>query len=204
MGAFVESAMLLLLLLNPFLLTIYLIELVRSLDTNSFARVLLRAGTIATVVFAVFALAGDVVFSRLLQARFASFQVFGGLLFLVVGLRFALTGRAAIEALRGEPERLAGAIAMPFMIGPGTVGASVIVGGRMNPVAAVCAVIAAVGVTVVVVVALKVLHDRFHAGRERLVQRYVEVVGRASALVVGTFAVEMIMRGLAGWIPVIR
>jgi small neutral amino acid transporter SnatA (MarC family) len=204
MGTFVESATLLLLLLNPFLLTIYLLDLVQSLDTSSFARVLLRAGLIATVVFALFALAGDAVFSRLLQARFASFQVFGGLLFLVVGLRFALTGRAAIEALRGEPEQLAGAVAMPFMIGPGTVGASVIVGGRMNPLAAVVAVVSAVALTVVVVVALKILHDRFHAGRERLVQRYVEVVGRASALVVGTFAVEMIMRGLAGWIPSIR
>lgn len=204
MGTFVESAALLLLLLNPFLLTIYLLELVRSLDTSSFARVLLRAGLIAAAVFALFALAGDAVFSRLLHARFASFQVFGGLLFLLVGLRFALTGSAAIEALRGEPERLAGAVAMPFMIGPGTVGASVIVGGRMNPVAAVSAVVSAVALTVLVVVALKILHDRFHAGRERLVQRYVEVVGRASALVVGTFAVEMIMRGLAGWIPTIR
>jgi small neutral amino acid transporter SnatA (MarC family) len=204
MSTFVESATLLLLLLNPFLLTIYLLELVRSLDTSSFARVLLRAGFIAAAVFALFALAGDAVFSRLLQARFASFQVFGGLLFLLVGLRFALTGSAAIEALRGEPERLAGAVAMPFMIGPGTVGASVIVGGRMNPVAAVSAVVAAVAVTVVLVVTLKILHDRFHAGRERLVQRYVEIVGRASALVVGTFAVEMIMRGLAGWIPAIR
>lgn len=93
---------------------------------------------------------------------------------------------------------------MPFMIGPGTVGASVMVGGRMNPVAAVSAVVSAVALTVVVLVALKILHDRFHAGRERLVQRYVEVVGRASALVVGTFAVEMIMRGLSGWIPTIR
>jgi small neutral amino acid transporter SnatA (MarC family) len=204
MDTFVESAALLLLLLNPFLLTIYLLDLVQSLDTSSFARVLLRAGLIATAVFALFAIAGDAVFSRLFQARFASFQVFGGLLFLVVGLRFALTGRAAIEALRGEPEQVAGAVAMPFMIGPGTVGASVIVGGRMNPVAAVFAVVSAVALTVVVVVSLKILHDRFHAGRERLVQRYVEVVGRASALVVGTFAVEMIMRGLAGWIPSIR
>lgn len=203
-GAFVESVLLLLVLLNPFLLAVYLVELFRSLDFGAFVRVLVRAAIIASSIFAIFALAGDAVFSRLLQARFASFQVFGGIIFLLVGIRFVLTGTATIEGLRGKPEHVAGAIAMPFMVGPGTVGASVMAGGRLAPLAAVCAVAIAVVLTMLTLVGLKIAFDRMRGRSDALVQRYVEVVGRVSALVVGTFAVEMIMRGLGGWIPTIR
>lgn len=34
--------------------------------------------------------------------------------------------------LRGKAEHLAGSVAMPFMIGPGTVNASVIIGTKHN------------------------------------------------------------------------
>jgi small neutral amino acid transporter SnatA (MarC family) len=34
------------------------------------------------------------------------------------------------------------------------------------------------------------------------VQRYVEVAGRVMALVVGTFAIEMIMQGVQAWLHV--
>jgi len=204
MGRFAESATFVFVLLNPFLLTVYLIDLVRDLDRRTLARVLLRAGAIAGGVFVAFALAGDAVFSRVLHVRFASFQVFGGLVFLVIGVRFAITGSPAVDVLRGSPEYLAGAIAMPFMIGPGTVGASIVAGGLNPPLLAVAAVLSAVAATVLCVLALKGVHDRLLKRRERLVQRYIEIVGRISALVVGTFAIETIMRGLAGWFPAMR
>jgi len=204
MASFVESSVLVFVLLNPFLLTVYLVDLIRDLDRKTFTRVLLRAGSISGATFVVFALAGDAVFSHVLQARFASFQVFGGVVFLVIGVRFALSGSTAVEVLRGSPQHLAGAIAMPFMIGPGTVGASIVAGGSNPPAAAVGAVLCAVVTTLLCVLAFKALHDRFLNGRERLVQRYVEITGRISALVIGTFAVETIMRGLAGWLPAVK
>jgi small neutral amino acid transporter SnatA (MarC family) len=37
---------------------------------------------------------------------------------------------------------------------------------------------------------------------EQIIQRYIEVTGRIMALVVGTFAIEMIMRGVFSWIAV--
>ena len=50
-------------------------------------------------------------------------------------------------------------------------------------------VLSAVVATVVCVLGFKVIHDQFLNGRERLVRRYVEIIGRISALVIGTFAV---------------
>ena len=75
--AFIESAVLLFVLLNPFLLCIYLLDLIQELNVRRFGRVLMRASVISGVVFVAFAWAGDAIFSRVLQVRFCAFQIFG-------------------------------------------------------------------------------------------------------------------------------
>ncbi|UCF88361.1 MAG: MarC family protein [bacterium] len=200
MGDFLNSIALLLILLNPFLLIIYLIELVQDLNLKTFSSVLVRGGFIASGIHITFALLGDAAFSRYLRAEFASFQIFGGIVFLVVGINFMLKGNMAIEALRGPPEHIAGSIAMPILVGPATVSASVLMGKRLSPPMAVLGVLVAVMGTVMVVVILKVIHDRIKPTNEALVQRYIEIAGRVTALIVGIFAVEMIMQGTTTWV----
>jgi multiple antibiotic resistance protein len=195
----IRSSALLLVLLNPFLLIIYLIDLVQKLDRAQFARVLVRAGIIATAVFWLFAILGDAVFSDVMQAEFASFQIFGGVVFLLIGLQFVFRGPAAIELLRGESEHIAGAIAMPILIGPGTISASVIIGKQHDAIPACGAVLAAVMISIVLMIGLKALHDFVRPKREPLIQRYIEIAGRITALFVGTISVEMIMQGIISW-----
>jgi small neutral amino acid transporter SnatA (MarC family) len=203
MSEFIQAYMLLFILLNPFLMVVYLLDVFEKLPPETFRRVLLRAGAISFLVFSLFALLGDFLFRDVLQAQFASFQVFGGIIFLLIGLQFLFQGNSAIAALRGESQHIAGAIAMPIMIGPGTIGASILIGKRLSQFNAVLAVGAAVLTSVLVIILLKYLHDYVRERNEKLVDRYIEIVGRAMALVVGTFAVEMIMRGLQGWMQVI-
>jgi len=199
MTDFIKSAALLLVLLNPFLVIIYLVDVVEKLGRKEFVQVMIRAGLISSGVFGCFAILGDVIFSSIVQAEFASFQIFGGLIFLIIGVQFVFRGPAAIEMLRGRSEHLAGAIAMPVLIGPGTISASVIIGKKLDPLIACAAVLAAVTTFVVVIVALKALHDVVRPRFEPLVQRYVEIVGRVTALYVGTVSVDMIMQGVRTW-----
>ncbi|MDZ7722812.1 MAG: MarC family protein [candidate division KSB1 bacterium] len=117
----IDSVVLLFLLLNPFLIVIYIIELVQDSTTGEFWKIISRAGIISFLVFSVFSILGNRIFIELLQARFASFQVFGGIVFLIIGLRFVFNGPKAILTLRGEPEQVAGSLTMPIMIGPGSV-----------------------------------------------------------------------------------
>lgn len=197
--AFVEAAGLLLLLLNPFLLVVYLAGILEKFSLRQYVSVLARAGLISTCVFALFALLGHVMFERLLRAQFASFQIFGGVIFLLIGVRFVFQGEVAIEALRGETAHVAGAIAMPILIGPGTISASVVAGKLLPPLMAVLAIAWAVLVCIATMIVLKVIHDWVRPRNEGFVKRYIEVVGRISALVVGTYAIEMIMTGLMHW-----
>ena len=195
----IQSSALLLVLLNPFLLIVYLIDVVQKLDGRGFTRVLIRAGLIAMAVFWFFAALGDAVFSNVMHAEFASFQIFGGVVFLLIGLQFVFLGPTALEILRGESEHLAGAIAMPILIGPGTISASIIIGKRHDIMPACRAVLVAVLVSTVIMIGLKALHDYVRPKHELLIQRYIEIVGRITALFVGTVSVEMIMQGVRTW-----
>ncbi|MGA7826207.1 MAG: MarC family protein [Geobacteraceae bacterium] len=204
MSKFLGASTLLFMLLNPFLLVVYLIDVFDKLPTATFRKVVLRAGLISISVFSAFAILGDVLFKDVLQAEFASFQVFGGIVFLLIGIRFVFQGNSAIEGLRGESRHMAGAIAMPIMIGPGTIGASILVGKRLNHLEAVLSILLAVSASVAIMIALKHLHDYVKSRNEELIQRYIDIAGRVTALVVGTFAIEMIMRGVEAWITTIK
>lgn len=204
MDPFIKSFLLLFMLLNPFLLIVYLVDLVQELDLRTFFRILNRAAWISCSVFVTFALVGELIFETLLQAHFASFQIFGGVIFLMIGLQFVFKGPDAIRSMRGKPEHIAGAIAMPIMIGPGTVSASILAGQELSPLWAISTILLAVGLTVVIMLALKRIHDIVRTRNEPLIERYVEVAGRIVALVVGTYSIEMIMQGVAVWAKVLN
>lgn len=199
MTDFLKSTALLLVLLNPFLVIVYLVDIVDKLEMKQFTQVMIRAALISSAVFCCFAILGDAVFSNFVQAEFASFQIFGGIIFLLIGLQFVFKGPAAIEMLNGKSEHLAGAIAMPVLIGPGTISASVIIGKRLDPLIACASVLAAVIIAIVLMLGLKALHDVVRQHRASLIERYIEIAGRITALFVGTVSVEMIMQGVRTW-----
>lgn len=197
--AFIKSTTLLIVLLNPFLMSIYLLDLIESLDSKTFISTLVRGVVIATVVFAMFAIGGDAIFSDLFQVRFASFLIFGGIVFVVIGLRFIQAGPQALSELRGDPEHIAGSIAMPFMIGPGTVSASVLAGARLPAGWAVASIGVSMLVMVVGLLIIKWLYGVVKDRNAGLVSRYVDIIGRASALFIGTIAVDMMLTGFEIW-----
>lgn len=49
-------------------------------------------------------------------------------------------------------------------------------------------------------IGLKVLHDLVRPKREPLIEKYIEITGRITALFVGTISVEMIMQGVRTWV----
>lgn len=194
-----RSISLLLVLLNPFLVIIYLVDVIEKLDKERFYKVLIRAGGISSVTFCLFSILGDVIFKSVVHAEFASFQIFGGIIFLIIALQFVFKGPRAIEILRGESEHIAGAIAMPIFIGPGTISVSVIIGKRHESLVACGVIIVSVSISILTMLILKYLHDYVRKHNEALIERYIEIAGRITALIVGTISVEMIFNGIKVW-----
>jgi multiple antibiotic resistance protein len=198
MDSFTRSFLLLFVLLNPFIMSVYVLDLVKALPFRAFASQLGKAGAISFAVFVVFAWAGETVFEDVLQVRFFAFLIFGGITFVIIGIR--MVGQAAPRPLLSRDHEAAASIAMPYIVGPGTISASVLTGARLQFVGAVVAIALALGLAVVAILAFKRAHDVVRARSEPLVQRYTEVAGRVTGLFTGSFGVDMVLRGVEGWL----
>lgn len=197
MDPFSKSIILLYVLLNPFLLTVYLLDLIRNLSLQRFSTVIFRAALISATVFFLFSMIGEGFFNNVLQARFASFLIFGGVVFFIISVLFIFMGPQAINTLRaGNPQHIEGSIAMPFMIGPGTINASVYAGSHLSNLQALVAIFFAMALVAVSLIVLKFVFDHLHKRYAPLVERYVDVVGRLMSLIIGTISVEMIVQGV--------
>jgi multiple antibiotic resistance protein len=183
-------------LLNPFLMSIYMIGLIRHTETKVFNKGLMQGALIAYLVFLLFAWGGEAIFSQYLNVRFESFQIFGGLIFLVIGYRYVFQGADTIGEMRGAPEHLAGTVAMPFMIGPGTISAAVVTGMSMSIAEAALVIAFTLFLTCSVLIVMKFSHDHLRYSHSKYIDRYFDIVGRLSALLIGTIAVDMIVTGV--------
>ncbi|QXA08199.1 MarC family protein [Acinetobacter pittii] len=193
---FISTFILFFSLLNPFLMSIYMIGLIRHTETKVFNKALIQGGLIAYVVFLLFAWGGEAIFNRYLNVRFESFLIFGGLIFLVIGYRYVFQGADTIGEMRGAPEHLAGTVAMPFMIGPGTISAAVVTGMSMSIVEAAIVIAVVLFLTCSVLIAMKFSHDHLRYKHAKYIDRYFDIVGRLAALLIGTIAVDMIVNGV--------
>lgn len=192
-----KASTILFVLLNPFLISIYLISLIRQLSLRDFTKVMIRAHVISGVVFVIFAITGEDIFEHVFNVRFGAFLIFGGIIFLWIGIQSIFSGQVVLIETRGDPEYLAGSIAMPFMIAPGTLSASVLIGSSLPPKSAAVAILIAIICSLVSIVLFKLIHDPLKKMNERLLNRYVEVTGRVVALFTGTYAIEMIFKGVS-------
>jgi len=104
-------------ILNRFLLSLHVIDLIKELEREVILRALVRGTCLSGLVFAIFAVSGNAVFSRLLQVHFASFQILGGLVFLLAGQRLVFRGTCTIRSRCGRFEHLAGSIAVLVQMG---------------------------------------------------------------------------------------
>jgi len=200
MELFFKSALLLFVLLNPFLMSVYLVELIKGMSFKGFSNQLIRAGVISYVVFLIFAWGGEAVFEDVLQVRFLSFMIFGGITFLVIGIRMIMGTGAPVESLRPGNGEVSGAIAMPFIVGPGTITASVIAGSRLEFGVSAAAIALGLGVAIAAILAVKRIYDIVQNSRETYVSRYMDIAGRVTALFAGTFAIELILKGIDRWL----
>ena len=204
LAQFNRAFLLLLVLLNPFILSVYLLDLIRGLELKVFSGLLLRAFLISLSVFLLFAWFGEKIFDDVLQVRFLAFLIFGGITFLIIGIRLTLGVGAPIQSINLHSQEVAGAIAMPFIVGPGTISASVLAGSRLGAAGGSLAITMAMAIALISLILLKVLYDWVQTRHERYVRKYVEVAGRITALFTGSFAIDMILKGIERWLALIK
>lgn len=183
-------------ILNPFALCLYLTGIMEDLERRQFAVVLAQASSISFAVFAVFATGGDLLLVNVLGVNPSALRVFGGALFFVVGYNYATKGYKAAEQLRGELHELPSTIALPYMIGAGTITQSILVGKRHPWHTSVLLLLVGVVLSYLVVIAFRELGDRMSRTRGQVFARYVNILARVNGLLIGAISTDMIFQGI--------
>ena len=196
MEAFFGSLVSFLAILNPFALCLYLEEVMAKFERKGFIRVLASACAFSLAVFLLCAYGGEPFLRRVLRVKPEAMRVFGGLIFLIVGYNYAVKGYRTAELLRGSLEEVPAAIAMPLMIGAGTITQAILIGKALPMWEWMLVLLVGVAVAFAIVVVFKILRDHVRARKEALFDRYVAVLARVNGLVIGAISVNMIVTGL--------
>lgn len=183
-------------ILNPFALCLYLVGTMEDLSMRAFLRVLAGACLISLSAFILCAVAGETILYHVLGVRIDAMRAFGGVIFFIVAYRYVMQGYRATEILRGSLEELPSAIALPYMIGAGTITQSILLGKQHNPIQSSIVLTAGMVLCFVAVVCFKLLRDRMRGARERIFDRYVNTLARINGLLIGAISTEMIVTGI--------
>lgn len=198
MESFIHSLVPFLAILNPFALCLYLAGVMEDLRRGEFIRVLAGACITSLLVFWVFSMVGQKVLTNWLGVHPEALRIFGGVIFFVVAYSYVTKGYRAAAMLRGSLDDLPAAIALPFMIGAGTITQSIVVGKTHGPMMALLIITAAVSACFAIVLAFKLIHDRTRGARERIFERYVNILARVNGLLIGAISTDMVVTGLKG------
>src|SRR5680860_1352690 len=124
-----------LVLMNPIALFLYILPLKKEVGLRKFINIVARATIISYLVYTAFAISGEQFF-YLLQIDFEAFRIFGGLVLTALALIFILQGKKSLITTTGEVNRIAAEIALPFMVGAGTITISIIIGRQQGSLGA--------------------------------------------------------------------
>lgn len=192
----IQSVITFLLILNPFALCLYLRGVVEDLDRAHFAAVLGRASLISFLVFTLFVWTGEPFLVGTLGVRPEAMRVFGGIIFFNVAYIYVTKGYKALDLLRGNIDELPSEIAMPFMIGGGTITQAIILGKQHDNWIGTALLAGSMVICALFVFLFKLLHDHLKGADERLLRRYMNLLSRANGLLIGALSIDMIVQGV--------
>jgi len=182
-------------ILNPFALCLYLAGVMEDLETREFVRVLAWSSIIALIVFWIFAFSGETLLIKILRVRPAALRIFGGVIFFVIGYNYATRGYRATEMLRGSLEQLPSEIALPYMIGAGTITQSIIIGKNNTLYESTIVIFLSILISFFVVISFKFIRDKLSSKKEGVFDRYVNILSRINGLIIGAISTDMVVSG---------
>lgn len=184
-----------LVLLNPFALFVYLIPLKKERGMREFANIMLRASLISYVIYLLFALFGQNIF-RLLNIDFEAFRIFGGIVLVSLALSFILQGKKSMIATRGELSRIAAEIALPFIVGVGTITLSILIGEALSAIKATITIAAVMVVNFIMIYLLALARHLLKEDLKIVLDKNAEILLRINGFIVGAYGVNLIVEGL--------
>ncbi|MDX5423076.1 MAG: MarC family protein [Hymenobacteraceae bacterium] len=193
-----------LVMLNPFALFLYLKPVMKDLSDADFRSVFLKASTISFSIFLVFLLLGDLVFQQVFRINFESFRIFGGIVLFSFAYIFIVQGKKAFIQIKGDLHDLASEIALPFMVGAGTISLTVLMSEQLQLWQGVVALFLIMLVNFVAIMGLKQVRSSMRSKRVQIAfDKNMELLLRINGFFLGAIGVDMVVTGITNLISAV-
>lgn len=186
-----------LVMFNPFALFLYLKPVMQDLSDQHFLKVFFRATLISFIVFLFFLLLGDFIFKKVFQIYFESFRIFGGVILFSFAYLFIVKGQRGFIQIKEDLDDLASEIALPFMVGAGTISLSILMGDQLMFYESILSLIIIMIVNFAFVIGLKEMRQRITSRKLKVAfDKNLDILTRINGFFVGAIGVDMVIRGI--------
>lgn len=192
----IAAALAFLVMLNPFALFIYLQPIMRELSPLAFRHVLFRASLISLIIYEIFAVAGEFFFGRVLGINFEAFRIFGGIILFSYAFMFIIQGRRSLISMKEDLHDLASEIALPFMVGAGTISLSILLGHKFGPGVSLLVLSVVMVVNFSIVLTLTFVRKALSARMRIAFDKVMEMSLRLNGFFLGSIGLNMIISGI--------
>jgi len=184
-------------MLNPFALFLYLEPIRKDLSHKQFINVIVKASLISLVICYLFFFSGEFLFKKVFMIEFESFRVFGGIIIFSYAYFFIVKGQRALIMIKENLDDLASEIALPFMVGAGTISLSILTSYRHARWTGMLILLTAFVINFISIYLLKVLRDSLEGRKlKKAYDKNMEVLLRLNGFFIGAIGVNMILTGI--------
>lgn len=187
----------LIVMLNPFALFLYLEPIRKDLNHKQFVTVIFKASLISLSICYLFFFSGEFLFKKVFLIDFESFRIFGGIIIFSFAYFFIVKGQRALIMIKEDLDDLASEIALPFMVGAGTISLSILTSYRHNTMIGILVLLIAFVINFGSIFLLKKLRDSLEGKKLKTAyDKNMEILLRLNGFFIGAIGINMILTGI--------
>ncbi|WP_340114963.1 MarC family protein [Maribellus mangrovi] len=187
----------LIVMLNPFALFLYLEPIRKDLDHKQFIRVILKASFISLMICYAFFFSGEFLFDKVFAIDFESFRVFGGIIIFSYAYFFIVKGQRALIMIKEDLDNLASEIALPFMVGAGTISLTILTSYRHSTWIGVLVLLIVFSINFISIYLLTIFRNAIEGKRLKTAyDKNMEILLRLNGFFIGAIGINMILTGI--------
>ena len=186
-----------LVMMNPIGLFLYLYPIRQELSRHDFIKVLTKATLISFVILVAFFFSGNFLFEKVFQINFESFRIFGGIVIFSFSYMFIVKGQKAFIHMKENLDDLAAEIALPFMVGAGTLSLTILLSHNVSNFNGVFYLFIASLMAFLIIILLNIFRDKIPKEKWRIAfDKNMEVLLRLNGFFIGAIGVNMVITGI--------
>lgn len=184
-------------MMNPFALFLYLEPVRKDLKTGQFLKVIFKASLISLIICLLFFFGGNLIFDTILQIDFESFRIFGGIIIFSFAYHFIVKGQKALIIMKEDLDDLASEIALPFMVGAGTLSLSILLSQKSTSMVGAVTLIIVFVINYIILMLMTYFREHIAKKKIRIAfDKNMEVMLRLNGFFIGAIGVDMIITGI--------